>query len=112
LGELNPEKIQIAKGAVNVEKIGMEVHSITDRLVQEYHIDSNVHGVVITKIEPGSISSEAALQVGDVIIGINRKEIQNINQFNDEIQNTDRGEDVLLYVNRNNVYFYVAFTMP
>ncbi|MEJ2055466.1 MAG: DegQ family serine endoprotease, partial [Calditrichaceae bacterium] len=52
LGELTPEKQQMAEGNTNFDKIGIKVSNITNALKQKYNLSEDAKGVVITSIEP------------------------------------------------------------
>lgn len=64
------------------------------------------NGVVVTQITPRSPAAATGLQPGDVIIGANRKRVDNLEDFNKAV---GRGkETVLLHVQRGRGSFYLV----
>jgi serine protease Do len=95
-----------------VEKVGMEVADITPDLIQKYELKVKKDGVVITKIEKNSLASQSGLQPGDVILKINRKDIRNVSEYNEIIDDVKAGDTLLFYIQRNDSKLFVAFTLP
>lgn len=63
-------------------------------------------GVVVTRIVPRSPAAASGLQVGDVIIGANRKRVNKLEDFNQAI---GRGKDsILLHIQRGRGSFYLV----
>ena len=112
LGELTPEKAQLAQGQTTYSDIGLKVSNISSDLASKYNLPDDQKGVVVTAVEQNSVATQVGIQEGDVIVKVNRVGIHSVNDFNQEIQKVKPGENVLLYVMRGNGNFFVAFTMP
>jgi len=112
LGELMPEKVQLAEGQTSYSDIGLKVSNISPDLVDKYGLPNDQKGVVVTTVEPNSVATQVGMHEGDVIMKLNRVEINSVNDFNQEIHKVKPGENVLFYVQRGNGNFFVAFTMP
>lgn len=113
LGELTPEKTQLAaQGQTTYSDLGLKVSNISHNLANKYELSDDQKGVVVTAVEPNSIAVQVGMHEGDVIMKLNRIEIQSVNDFNQEIQKVKPGGNVLFYVKRGNGNFFVAFTMP
>jgi len=112
LGELSPEKTQLAQGQRAFTDLGLKVSNISSDLIQKYQLPDNQKGVVVTAVEPNSTAAQVGIKEGDVIIKLNRVNIQSVKDFNQEMQKVKPGEDVLFYVQRGNGNFFIAFTMP
>jgi serine protease Do len=67
-------------------------------------------GVVVVRIEPGSAADEAGLKKGDVILEIDRKRINGVDDFNKVIETITPGNTSLLFVNRGGRKFYLTVT--
>jgi Do/DeqQ family serine protease len=63
-------------------------------------------GVVITGIEPNSRAAHSGLRRGDVILGINRQRVTNLENFRDALSQNDH--QLLLNINRNGRVFYLV----
>ena len=57
-------------------------------------------GVVVTTVEPGSAADEASIQEGDLIREVNRKTVDNVNDFVKKIEQTKGQNRILLLVQR------------
>jgi serine protease Do len=107
LAEL-PSQRQRASAEPRDEKSlqGIEVESLTPELARELRLSPRTRGVVVTNVSPDSKAAEAGLQRGDVIQEVNRKPVENEEQF--EAAMRDAGGNPLLLVNRQGNTLYVA----
>lgn len=112
LGELTPEKTQLAQGQTSYSDLGLKVSNISHDLANKYELSDDQKGVIVTAVEPNSIAAQVGMREGDVIMKLNRIEIKSVTDFNQEIQKVKPGGNVLFYVKRGNGNFFVAFTMP
>ncbi len=67
---------------------------------------ASVTGVVITQLEQRSAAAQAGLQKGDVIIGVNRTRINNLQELRTAMKN--RGEIQALNIRRGNATLYLV----
>jgi len=98
-----------AHGEVNRSwRTGLVVQGIT-RWMAEYFKLGSTKGVIVTQVEPNSSAERAGLRVGDVILKVNDRPIQNENDIYEVIDNADlRGGDVLtLQIMRDSKTFEV-----
>ena len=65
-------------------------------------------GVVVTDIEPGSAAEGAGLQTGDIIQEVNREVIKSLDDFNVFAAKAPPRGPVLLLVNHNGTFRFVA----
>ena len=61
--------------------LGVKVANLTDETRRMYSIDSSSKGIVVTDIEKNSIMAFTGVRAGDVIITVNSKTINNIDDF-------------------------------
>ena len=101
--EFLQEKLQeerVDESTVNVGLVGIEVAEITSD-----------EGVAIMGVDPGSPADKAGLEVGDIIIEVNRRSIRDLNDFQEVVDRIVPGEVMLLRVNRGSeAWFYVLST--
>ena len=69
---------------------GVAVGDLDSRTRQELNIPRNVHGAVVTDLDPASAAREAGLKPGDVILEINR---QPVKSAEDAVRLTERPKD-------------------
>jgi serine protease Do len=79
LGELLAE-ITASGGAVINQELGISVQTLTPDLARQFGVRED-RGVVVTDVERGSSAHRAGVQVGDVIVEVNRKRVANAQEF-------------------------------
>ena len=101
VGEYKGEK-QVAEngegGAHQRGKLGLSVDNLTQDARQQFNIPSNVHGAAVASVRPESPADDAGLAPGDVIEEVNRKPVENAQQFADNVHAVPAGKDILLLV--------------
>jgi serine protease Do len=88
-------------------KLGLDVQDLTAGLADKFKLREN-KGVLITKVDPGSLAQSEGLREGDLIKEVNRAEVGTVGEFSTAISKIRRGETVLLRVLRENRAFYVV----
>jgi len=78
---------------------GLNVTDLTSDIAGELQLPSGTRGVVVTRVEQGSASSEAGLRRGDVITSVNRKPVTSVSEFEAAVGSSG-SKSVLLLVNR------------
>ncbi|HSG27496.1 MAG TPA: PDZ domain-containing protein, partial [Candidatus Krumholzibacterium sp.] len=69
------------------------------------NIPSRVKGVIITQIDRRTPAEKAGLARGDVIVEVNRKKIDDLDDFRDVV-GSSASDRVLLLIYRGGNYFY------
>lgn len=87
---------------------GLTVTDLSSALAKQLSLDKDERGVVILKIEPGTVADDAGLRKGDVLQEIDRQRVTNLTDFNRTLSKLQTDESVLLFVNRNGRKFYVT----
>lgn len=79
---------------------GLTVENLSDALRSTHGIASNVAGVVITKVEPGSKAGDKGVKAGDVIVEVGQEKVSRADQFAEAVRNIQRSgrKSVLLLV--------------
>lgn len=90
--------------------IGFEVSEITPELQEKYELDLN-RGIVIVSVWPGGPADQVGLQPGDVILELNRREIQTLDEWRELVMNLVPGDTALLLINRYGRTYYVPVTV-
>ena len=101
---LPEEKINANSG---LERLGIRVEELTPEMAQKFGY-SDERGVVIVQVDPSSPAAEAALRPGTLILGVNRKEIYNLEDFKRAIEESSEGGKILLKVRQGNVLRFIA----
>jgi Do/DeqQ family serine protease len=88
-------------------KLGIAVTELTPEIRQQLELAADTKGIVVADVQEGGSAAEAGLQPGDVIQEVNRKPIQNYNDFRSQVMN--HGTDPLLFrVKRDGHSTYIA----
>ena len=88
-------------------RLGLDVQDLTVGLAEKFKLRES-KGVLITKVESGSLAQSEGLREGDLIKEVNRAEVGTVGEFSTAISKVRRGETVLLRVLRENRAFYVV----
>jgi serine protease Do len=79
-------------------KLGLAVAELTPDVRQQLHIPSQVQGVAIQSVRPGSPADDASLAPGDVILEVDRHPVTSAEQFVNAAHANATGKDLLLLV--------------
>ncbi len=88
---------------------GVSVQSLTPSLKGSLNIPKRIKGVVITDIRDGS-AAEGILMQNDVIMEINKEQINDVTDYEKIGSNIKADEDVLILVFRKNSTIYVTLS--
>ncbi len=86
------------KGTKGKARWGVGLGELTPDLRDQLQLPSNVNGVVITNVLPGSSADNAGLSRGDVIVEVNRRPVQNPADVQKELGAVPQGKDALVLV--------------
>ena len=87
---------------------GLRIMDITDEIRQALNLSSQVHGVVIQAVKPGSAVESAGLRRGDVIVEIDRKTVRSVADFVRISRRIPQDAEVLLTILHNGRHSYVS----
>lgn len=94
---------------VDESRLGVEVADITDDLREQMNIES---GVVVTEISPDGPAAKAGIRVGDVILSLNREEIDSTSELEKLVKDAPEGQAVPVLVQRETSPIFLALTLP
>jgi serine protease Do len=77
---------------------GVGLSDLTPDLRQQLQAPGEVHGAVIEQVQPGSSADNAGLQRGDVIVQVNRHDVQSASDVKQALASVPKGKDALLLV--------------
>lgn len=81
-----------------IEKFGLKVQALTPQIARQLSLPSTAEGVVIAEVQPGSRAFWAGLQVGDLIIEINRQPVKTLDDWNKLVSELPEDARVLLTI--------------
>jgi serine protease Do len=92
--------------------LGLEISELDPGTIAQYHLNKQEQGVVITKINPGSVAAGVGLKEGDVVVKINREDVKSVADFEARISKINTGDDILFYIHRGMTNLFIAFAKP
>ena len=90
-------------------KLGLAVEPVTPRLAREMGLRDQ-QGVIVRDVKADSPAAEAGLQVGDVIVEVNRQSIRNAADMHRQLDGHVKGTPVLLLVHRGEGSLFMTIT--
>jgi serine protease Do len=84
----------------------LEVQELTPELVRELGVPNNVHGVVVTKVDPSGRTGD--LRVGDVIEEVNQQPVTSVRDYKQAVQAIDPSTPQVLSVCRQRTRSFVV----
>jgi serine protease Do len=99
------KKLQTTKkfnGAKAPHNLGFQLAEPSPELIQEYNLDPENKKPVVVQVEPRSLSAMAGLQIGDLILDVNRKEV---NSPADVFKQIKKGMNTLRLLRSDRVIF-------
>jgi serine protease Do len=100
---LNTENTAIQKS----DQLGFSIQNLTPEIAQTLGYQ-NEKGVVITKIDPNSLSSLAGIKKGSLIIAINQEKVASVDEFNAVLAKAEKGKPVLLLIKQGQAMRFVS----
>jgi serine protease Do len=64
------------QGANTGEAMGLGLAAVTPSLRQEYNLDGNVNGVIVTRVDPSSDAADKGIQPGDVVVSVANRNVR------------------------------------
>ena len=96
------------------ESIGISFGNLTTMQADGNDIDVT-HGVLIVRVDPGSVAEDAELRVNDVIEAINRETVRDKEDFKLVLNRLKSGDPIVLQVyrkSRANPHIFISFNKP
>ena len=84
-------------------ELGFQIESYSENLAQQLSISSQLQKPIVVKVQKNSPADKADLQVGDLIVGVNQK---NVRSAKDVIRRLINGPNALI-VRRNGAQVFI-----
>ena len=94
----NQEVAAAATGESGHPRLGIAISDLTPDVRQQLNLPSDVQGVAVAQVQPGSPAEDAGLTSGDVIQQIDRKPVTSADQFRSDVKQAPANKDMLLLV--------------
>ena len=112
VGELPRDKATLAslntETGKNQNRLGISVEDLTGEQRKELGVKDQ--GVVITDLN--GAARRSALQPGDVVLMVNRKQVKTAQDFDNAVKDVKEGDSAMLLVKRGDATQFVAISAP
>jgi len=79
------------------QKLGLTVQDLTEEASRYYGLRSN-DGVLVASVDPDSAAYRGGIRPGMIILSVNRKKVDSVEQFNAALGDSVESKKVLLLV--------------
>ncbi len=100
-GKISKVKIRLRESKASANKLGVEVKTVSEKLINKYDLYINQGGVIVD-ILPDSIAYKSGLRNGDVIIQIGNSQILNEDDFNKVMKKIEKLSSISIRIVRSN----------
>ena len=97
-------------GSVQRGLLGVGITDVDAYMAREWNL-STVSGVVITNVNENSAAETAGLDKGDVIVGINDKEVHNVSELQELVARNRPGDEIEVHFLRDGEEFATSATL-
>jgi Do/DeqQ family serine protease len=102
--------LQVKMGSVPNEEESMGLSGDEARVSHlGLTVQNHIEGVLIVDAEEGSISQNAGIVGGDIILEINRQKVKNVSEFEKIVKSA--GKNILFLIKRGDAMVYIALTL-
>jgi serine protease Do len=98
LGSRDKEGNETGEADHGKPRWGVGLSDLTPELREQLQATRDVHGAVIERVQPGSSADNAGLQRGDVIVQVNRHDVESASDVQQALASIPKGQDALLLV--------------
>mgnify|MGYP006310251241 FL=1 len=114
LGQRDTGKEEPTAEKENISKLGLNVENLTreirPRLNHDYYEPNN--GVIVTNVERYSVAFDAGIRPGDFITRIEDTNIRSVSDYEDVLNNYEKGDVLIFTVKRRNTSFHAFLKLP
>ena len=108
-----PDKVAaVDREKVDDAQLGLQVADLTAERLNQFGLDTGEKGVMVVDVITDSRAAKAGVRVGDIIKGINRLKVENVNDYEKLINRADEDEALLVLIARRNVGMLALKIMP
>ncbi|MBN1308844.1 MAG: DegQ family serine endoprotease [Chitinispirillaceae bacterium] len=97
------------EGVDMAQRLGIKAGAVTPEVRKRLNLSSNVKGVVVIEVVPGSQAQQEGFAESDIILEINRTAIESTGDFKKAFKNIKPGESILFLLQREGNTFFKAF---
>ena len=113
VGEIPSEEIVVDseeksdKSTKHINRLGLALSELTNEQKKQLDVSG---GLLVEDVQPG-IANRAGIHLGDVILGLNNKDIKSIKHFNKLLENIETGRNLALLIRRGEMTTFVTMRL-
>jgi serine protease Do len=107
--EMPPEVMKKIPGIYDNLLKGVQVQNITPNIRKSFGIPERIKGVLVVDVVDDGPADEV-FRKNDVIMEINKKQIDNLKDYRSVVLNLKPDKDILLLIYRNNSAIYITLS--
>jgi len=113
VGEIPSEEIvadseeKSDKSTKQINRLGLALSELTKEQKKQLDVSG---GLLVEDVQPG-IANRAGIHLGDVILGLNNKDIKSIKHFNKLLENIETGRNIALLIRRGEMTTFVTMRL-
>ncbi|MBS0298773.1 MAG: DegQ family serine endoprotease [Proteobacteria bacterium] len=88
-------------------RLGLALSEITEEQQKQLEITS---GLLVEDMQTG-IASRSGIRIGDIILGLNSKDVKTVEQFNELLNQVKSGKNIALLVKRGDVTTFITMKL-
>ena len=91
--------------------LGMQLRNLTDEDLVELGLEQS-RGVVVERVADGGPALKAGLRVGDVILEVNRRPVNSVEELRDTLDDVSPGTAILFMIIRGGTTRFIGLELP
>ncbi|HLP80828.1 MAG TPA: PDZ domain-containing protein, partial [Nitrosomonas sp.] len=88
-------------------RLGLVLSEITAEQKKQLEI---TNGLLVEDMQPG-IAGRSGIRIGDIILGLNSKDVKSVKQFNELIDSAKSGKNIALLVKRGEITTFITMKL-
>lgn len=96
------------KSTKHINRLGLALSELTDEQKEQLEVSS---GLLVEDVKTGAAASRAGIQPGDVILGLNNKDVKNIKHFNKLLEKIEQGRNIALLIRRGEMTTFITMKL-
>lgn len=98
----------IAEGSISQpNRLGLEIDNLTPEMANTLGY-TNDSGVIVTKVNPNGVAALAGIKKGALILSVNRKKVENVEQFHATLRELNKDRPILLQIKQGSNYLFLS----
>jgi Do/DeqQ family serine protease len=85
--------------------LGVGLQSLQDEYREALELPNDLDGIIVTDVQGGTPAAKAGLRRGDVIVEVDKKQVENLDDFRSVMDDYDE-DKVMVVIYRGGGYFY------